>query len=76
MILANLMNLVILVNLVYLVNIAVLVNLENMANLENLANLVILVILVANFATNESGAILWPTLQLMQVATSGGQICN
>ena len=35
-----------------------------------------LVILVANVATNESGAILWPTLQLMQVAPSGGQICN
>ena len=69
-ILANPMNLVILVNLVYLVNIAVLVNLENMANL------VILVILVANFATNASGDIWWPNLQLMQVVPSGGQKCN
>ena len=26
--------------------------------------------------TNASGAIWWPNLQLMQVAPSGGQICN
>ena len=32
--------------------------------------------LVAKFATNASGAIWWPNLQLMQVAPSGGQICN
>ena len=25
---------------------------------------------------NASGAILWPNVQLMQVAPSGGQICN
>ena len=31
--------------------------------------------LVAKFATNASGAIWWPNLQLMQVAPSGGQIC-
>ena len=28
------------------------------------------------FATNASGAIWWPKLELMQVAQSGGQICN
>merc|ERR1711978_142065 len=33
-------------------------------------------ILVAKFATYASGAIWWPYLQLMQVAPSGGQICN
>ena len=32
--------------------------------------------LVANFANNASGAIWWPNFQLMQVAPSGGQICN
>ena len=32
--------------------------------------------LVAKFATNASGAIWWPNLQLMQGAPSGGQICN
>jgi len=32
--------------------------------------------LVAKYATNTSGAILWPNLKLMQVTTSGGQICN
>ena len=32
--------------------------------------------LVGNFATNASGAIWWPKLELMQVAQSGGQICN
>ena len=32
--------------------------------------------LVAKYATNTSGAIWWPNLQLMQVAPSGGQICN
>ena len=31
--------------------------------------------LVAKFATNESGSIWWPNLQLMQVVPSGGQIC-
>ena len=31
---------------------------------------------MAKFATNASGAIWWPNLQLMQVATSGDQICN
>ena len=31
---------------------------------------------MAKFATNASGAIWWPYLQLMQVAPSGGQICN
>ena len=28
------------------------------------------------FVTNASGTIWWPNLQLMQVAPSGGQICN
>ena len=28
------------------------------------------------FATNASGAIWWPNLQLMQVAPSGRQFCN
>ena len=28
------------------------------------------------FATDASGVIWWPNLQLMQVALSGGQICN
>ena len=28
------------------------------------------------FANNANGAIWWPNLQLMQVASSGGQICN
>ena len=32
--------------------------------------------LLAKFATYGSGAIWWPNLQLMQVAPSGGQICN
>ena len=32
--------------------------------------------LVANFATNSSGAIWWTILQLMQITPSGGQICN
>ena len=32
--------------------------------------------LVSKFATNASGAIWWPNLELMQVAPSGGQICN
>ena len=32
--------------------------------------------LVAKFATNASGAIWWPNLQLKQVVSSGGQICN
>ena len=32
--------------------------------------------LVAKFATNASGAIWWPNLQLMQVVPSGGQIRN
>ena len=32
--------------------------------------------LLAKFATNASGAIWWPNLQQMQVAPSGGQICN
>ena len=32
--------------------------------------------LVAKFATKVSGAIWWPNLELMQVAPSGGQICN
>merc|ERR1712015_470273 len=32
--------------------------------------------LVAKFATNASGTIWWPYLQLMQVAPSGGHICN
>ena len=32
--------------------------------------------LVAKFATNARGDIWWPNLELMQVATSGGQICN
>ena len=31
---------------------------------------------MAKFATNVSGAIWWPYLQLMQEAPSGGQICN
>ena len=31
---------------------------------------------MAKFATNASGAIWWPNLQLMQVAPSGGQICS
>ena len=31
---------------------------------------------MAKFATNACGVIWWPTLQLMQVAPSGGQICN
>ena len=31
---------------------------------------------VAKFATDASGAIWWPNLQLMQVEPSGGQICN
>ena len=31
---------------------------------------------VAKFATNASGAIWWPNLELMQAAPSGGQICN
>ena len=31
---------------------------------------------MAKFATHASGAIWWPYLQLMQVAQSGGQICN
>ena len=31
---------------------------------------------MANFATNASGAMWWPNLQPMQVAPSGGQICN
>ena len=31
---------------------------------------------MAKFATNASGAIWWPNLLLMQVAPSGGQICN
>ena len=30
---------------------------------------------MAKFATNASGAIWWPNLQLMQVAPYGGQIC-
>ena len=32
--------------------------------------------LVAKFATNASGAMWWPNLELIQVAPSGGQICN
>ena len=32
--------------------------------------------LVANYATNASSKIWWPIFQLMQVAPSGGQICN
>ena len=32
--------------------------------------------LVAKFATHASGPIWWPNLLLMQVAPSGGQICN
>ena len=32
--------------------------------------------LVVKFATYASGAIWWPYLQIMQVAPSGGQICN
>ena len=32
--------------------------------------------LVTKYATNTSGAISWPNLQLMQVAPSVGQICN
>ena len=32
--------------------------------------------LVAKFEAYASGAIWWPILQLMQVAPSGGQICN
>ena len=28
------------------------------------------------FGTDASGAIWWPNLQLMQVVSSGGQICN
>ena len=31
---------------------------------------------MAKFATDVSGAIWWPNLQLMQVAPFGGQICN
>ena len=31
---------------------------------------------MVKIATNASGAILWPNLELMQVAPSGGQICN
>ena len=31
---------------------------------------------MAKFATNASGAIWWANLQLMQVAPSGGKICN
>ena len=31
---------------------------------------------MVKFATNASGAIWWSNLQLMQVAPSGGQICN
>ena len=32
--------------------------------------------LVAKFATNASGAVCWPNLQLMQVVPSCGQVCN
>ena len=32
--------------------------------------------LVAKFATNSSGAIYWPTLQLVQVVSSAGLICE
>ena len=32
--------------------------------------------LVGKFVTNASGAIWWPNLKLMQVAPSGGQLCN
>ena len=31
---------------------------------------------VAKFATDASGAIWWPNLQLMQVEPSGGKFCN
>jgi hypothetical protein len=31
---------------------------------------------MGKFATNASGAIWWPYLQLMQVVPAGGQICN
>ena len=31
---------------------------------------------MAEFATNTSGAIWWPYLQLLQVVPSGGKICN
>ena len=40
------------------------------------ANRAIQANVVAKFATYASGAIWWPYLQLMQVAPSGGQICN
>ena len=32
--------------------------------------------LVGNFATNASGAIWWPNLQLMKETPPGGQTCN
>ena len=32
--------------------------------------------MVTKYPTNASGANWWPNLQLMQVAPSGGQICN